>query len=281
MIAILTFLLSFTYAQSATLSGDRILLSTRLGNIAIALYDDEAPAHARQIRALAKAGVLDTTHFFKVRNEFYIQLSGVDERRVPLTKEQRSLLKKLPGEFHDVEQVRGTVTMARDFDNPDSAESSFLILVEDFPALNGKYTAVGKITHGMDTVDRIRRAELDTHDRPLERIEVSARWIPSLNDLPANFEDFSPQEEGPSEKLPTLFSLLMVLVLPGAFLLLSKSFREQRWAWTTGCLSLLVGGFSLFVSLTPMAVGSQYLGMVLLAGSLFLFWVMGRFEKQT
>ena len=43
--------------------------------------------------------------------------------------------------------------------NPDSANSQFFIMFEAGYFLNGQYTVVGKVTSGMEVVDKIKRGE--------------------------------------------------------------------------------------------------------------------------
>ncbi len=57
--------------------------------------------------------------------------------------------------------------MARAMD-PDSAGSQFFIMHKDAPHLDGQYAAFGRVTEGMDVVDKIARSETDYNDRPLE-----------------------------------------------------------------------------------------------------------------
>ena len=57
--------------------------------------------------------------------------------------------------------------MARAMD-PDSAGSQFFIMTEKAPHLDGQYAAFGKVTDGMDEVDRIVSAKRDRRDRPHE-----------------------------------------------------------------------------------------------------------------
>jgi len=65
---------------------------------------------------------------------------------------------KLKAEFSKEKHVRGTVSMAR-AQNPDSGDSQFFICFADAPHLNGQYTVWGKVTAGMDNVDKIKRGE--------------------------------------------------------------------------------------------------------------------------
>ncbi len=51
---------------------------------------------------------------------------------------------------------------------PDSAGSQFFIMHKNAPHLDGSYAAFGKITEGMDVVNRIAKTATDYNDRPLE-----------------------------------------------------------------------------------------------------------------
>lgn len=52
--------------------------------------------------------------------------------------------------------------------HPDSAGSQFFIMHKKSPHLDGAYAAFGKVTEGMDVVDRIAETATDYQDRPME-----------------------------------------------------------------------------------------------------------------
>ena len=64
----------------------------------------------------------------------------------------------LKQEFNSEPHVRGTASMAR-AQNPDSANSQFFICFADAGFLNRQYTVWGKVTEGMENVDKIKRGE--------------------------------------------------------------------------------------------------------------------------
>ena len=51
---------------------------------------------------------------------------------------------------------------------PDSGGSQFFIMHETSPHLDGEYAGFGKVTEGMDAVDKIARVKTDYADRPME-----------------------------------------------------------------------------------------------------------------
>ena len=83
-------------------------------------------------------------------------------RMIDLTLDDGSSLiitgKKLKAEFNSEPHVRGTASMARAA-SPDSADSQFFICFDDASFLNNQYTVWGKVTSGMENVDKIKRGE--------------------------------------------------------------------------------------------------------------------------
>ena len=71
------------------------------------------------------------------------------------------------GFSNDLKHSPGVLSMARTM-APDSAGSQFFIMHKDSPHLDGAYAAFGKITEGMDIVDRIAETATDYQDRPME-----------------------------------------------------------------------------------------------------------------
>ena len=130
------------------------------GTVKIDLFEDVAPKHVEQITALAAEGKYDGVVFHRVIEGFMAQTGdvqfgklGEDMRRAGMGGSERP---DLPAEFSDIAYDRGVVGMARS-QNPNSANSQFLIMFAPGHFLNGQYTVVGKVTEGMDVVDAIKR----------------------------------------------------------------------------------------------------------------------------
>ena len=120
---------------------------------------------------LAAAGVYNGMAFHRVAPGFVIQtgaLSSRDRRR--LTEKQQALVHNLPPEFNDTKHVKGIVSMARG-DAPDSATTSFFICTGTSTALDGVYTAFGRVVDGMAAVDAIE-ATPRTGETPNTRIDL-------------------------------------------------------------------------------------------------------------
>ena len=81
----------------------------------------------------------------------------------------------LPPEFNDTKHVKGIVSMARG-DAPDSATTSFFICTGPSAALDGVYTAFGRVVDGMAAVDAIEAAPR-TGEAPNTRIDLKTVTI--------------------------------------------------------------------------------------------------------
>lgn len=170
------------------LADERILLRTNRGDLVLALYPDVAPRHVAQILALARLGVYDSTWFHRVDPTFVAQLTDAANRLHPLTPEQQSALHRIPAELSTTLRHRpGTLSMARYDDDLDSAESSFSILLEPAPHLDGKYTIFGELERGADVLRAIADAPRNGVT-PVDRIVVEQAVVLTAGDV-AQMED--------------------------------------------------------------------------------------------
>lgn len=124
------------------------------GVIALELYPDVAPISVKNFVELVEKGFYDGVIFHRVVPGFVIQ--GGD----PTGTGMGGPGYQIKGEFrangvkNDLKHTRGVLSMAR-AQAYDSAGSQFFIMVEDAPHLDGQYAAFGRVTEGMDVVDRI------------------------------------------------------------------------------------------------------------------------------
>jgi cyclophilin family peptidyl-prolyl cis-trans isomerase len=147
-----------------------VLLRTSLGDITVALDPDLAPEHARNFLKLVETGWYNRTAFHRLRPGFVVQ-GGIGRTRAaqPMHPADR-WVRQLKGEFSKRPHIRGVLSMAR-ADDPDSADTSFFIMLAPAPFLDGKYTVFGKMVDGFDTLERIERVPVDG-ETPRERIEL-------------------------------------------------------------------------------------------------------------
>src|SRR5687767_7559823 len=142
---------------AAPVGDERILLHTNRGDLVVALYDTVAPQHAAQIRKLVRLGVYDTTTIFRVEPGFVAQVVNAQNRQKPLSPEQHAAIKPIPAEFSKLPHRPGTVSMARDDDEVNSAETSFSFLLGRARELDGKFTIIGELEFGLPLLQQLAR----------------------------------------------------------------------------------------------------------------------------
>jgi peptidylprolyl isomerase len=135
-----------------TSTDNTMILDTTKGKVVIEMRPDLAPGHVARITELVKEGFYDGIVFHRVIDGFMAQTG------CPHGTGTGGSGKKLKAEFNREKHVRGTVSMAR-AQSPDSGDSQFFICFADAAFLNGQYTVWGKVTEGMENVDKIKRGE--------------------------------------------------------------------------------------------------------------------------
>ncbi len=121
------------------------------GRVVIELLPDLAPLHVARIKELTREGFYDGIVFHRVIDGFMAQTGD------PTGTGSGGSGQNLQAEFSSEPFVRGTMGMARS-QSPNSADSQFFIMLADGAFLNGKYTVWGRVTEGMEAVDRIKKA---------------------------------------------------------------------------------------------------------------------------
>lgn len=160
----------FVSETPAQLGAFRAVLDTSAGPIAIEFLVDRAPETVRQFLRLAAAGIYNNMAFHRVAPGFVIQTGSLSSRSAPLTEKQQKLVHNLAPEFNDTRHVKGIVSMARG-DAVDSATTSFFICTGTSEALDGKYTAFGRVVDGMAAVDAIESTPREG-ETPKTRIDL-------------------------------------------------------------------------------------------------------------
>ena len=123
------------------------------GRVTIQLFPQMAPNHVERIKTLARQGFYDGIIFHRVIEGFMAQTGDPTG-----TGTGGSPLPDLKAEFNRYPHLRGVVSMAR-AESEDSANSQFFIVFYPRFSLDGKYTAFGRVTSGMQYVDAINRGE--------------------------------------------------------------------------------------------------------------------------
>jgi peptidyl-prolyl cis-trans isomerase B (cyclophilin B) len=160
----------FSTESVSELSKTRVQLETSVGTMTLELFPDKAPNHVRQFLRLASVGAYDGTAFHRVVRGFVAQGGYMPSRKTPLDERQQGFVRKLMPEFNDTPHELGTLSMARG-DDPGSADTSFFLVLDRTPSLDGKYTAFGKVVGGLDVLEKIGGVALEG-ETPRTRVEV-------------------------------------------------------------------------------------------------------------
>jgi peptidyl-prolyl cis-trans isomerase B (cyclophilin B) len=160
----------FVNESVAELGTFHAVLDTSEGPITIEFFIDKAPNTVRQFMRMAAAGVYSGMAFHRVAPGFVIQTGAEATRAAPFTEKQQKLIHPLAPEFNDTKHVKGIVSMARGTD-PGSATSSFFICTGTAQALDGQYTAFGRVVDGIAAVEAIEKAPRND-ETPINRIEL-------------------------------------------------------------------------------------------------------------
>ncbi|MBV8394393.1 MAG: peptidylprolyl isomerase [Alphaproteobacteria bacterium] len=161
------FLAGATGAARAADKENTLYIYLKDGLVVVEMRPDLAPKHVAQIKKLAREGKYDGVVFHRVLDGFMAQTGD------PEGTGRGGMGEMLPAEFSKERHVRGTASMARTSD-PNSAQSQFFIVLKDSNFLDGKYTVWGKVTKGMECVDRIARGEPPANPDKMIRVRVAA-----------------------------------------------------------------------------------------------------------
>ena len=152
------------------------------GVINAELYPEYAPNTVANFVELAQKGFYDGLIFHRVIAGFMIQ-GGC-----PNGNGMGGPGYSIKGEFaangfrqNTLRHTRGVLSMARSM-MPNSAGSQFFIMHADAPHLDGDYAAFGKVTDGMDVVDRIASVRTGMQDRPVVEQKIARATVDTFGE---------------------------------------------------------------------------------------------------
>jgi peptidyl-prolyl cis-trans isomerase B (cyclophilin B) len=160
MTQIIVAFLSLVLSATVAAANPHVEVRTTMGAFTIELYPENAPATVQNFLQYVKDGHYNGTIFHRVIPGFMIQGGGFTQQFDE--KPTRGAIKNEAG--NGLRNGVGMVSMARTAD-PHSATAQFFINVAENPSLDFKaptregygYTPFGKVTTGMDVVDRIAK----------------------------------------------------------------------------------------------------------------------------
>ena len=147
-----------------------VSFETSMGNVEAELYPDTAPMAVNNFVFLAREGFFDGVIFHRIIPGFVVQ--GGDPTGTG-TGGPGYKFKDEPIPAHR-NYEKGTLAMANA--GPNTNGSQFFICLDDLTTggkLPKNYTIFGKVTSGMDVVDRMAQARTGPGDRPMQDITMT------------------------------------------------------------------------------------------------------------
>src|SRR5437899_815246 len=142
-------------------------LHTNHGAIRLELFPGDAPKTVENFETLARDGFYDGVIFHRVIPDFMIQggdPTGTGSGGPGYTFED---------EPNDRRVVRGALAMANAGPNTNGSQF-FIVTTEAAPWLDGKHTVFGRVTEGMDVVDKISELPRDARDKPHDDVVIES-----------------------------------------------------------------------------------------------------------
>ena len=143
-----------------------VITTEGFGDMVFDLFPDLAPITVKNFVDTAKSGFYDGLAWCRIVEDYVIQ-SGSPDNDIMTDSERH-----IKGEFAEngvpnpIPHKRGALSMARD-DAYDTAGTQFFVVHKDAHKLDGSYAAFGKVTGGMDVVNKIAEVDVDYNDRPI------------------------------------------------------------------------------------------------------------------
>ena len=152
----------------------KVLINVKdFGSMEVELYPEVAPITVDNFIKLVNKGFYNGLAFHRIIEGFMIQggcPNGTGNGGPGYT---------IKGEFisngvnNPLKHERGVISMARAM-HPDSAGSQFFIMHQAAPHLDGAYAAFGKVTKGIEVVDKIAKVQTDFRDKPLKPVVIES-----------------------------------------------------------------------------------------------------------
>ena len=137
------------------------------------LYGEIAPKTVENFVKLVNEKFYDGIIFHRVIPGFMIQGGDPTGTGMGGSKEEIYGEFKSNGFDNPIKHVKGVMSMARTM-MPNSASSQIFIMHEVSPHLDGQYAAFGKVTSGLDVIDKIANVKRNGQDKPLVDVTIES-----------------------------------------------------------------------------------------------------------
>lgn len=148
----------------------KAILDTTMGTIEIELFDEAMPLTAGNFKDLVENGFYNGVIFHRVIPDFMIQ--GGDPTGTGMGGPGYTIKDEFSKQNKN---DRGTISMANA--GPNTGGSQFFINIVDNNYLDRKHPVFGKVTAGLEIVDKISLVQTDGNDKPLEAVKIKEARI--------------------------------------------------------------------------------------------------------
>jgi cyclophilin family peptidyl-prolyl cis-trans isomerase len=152
---------------------------TDKGTFTLEFFPEIAPRHVENFINLARSGYYDNVIVHRVLPGTMFQTGD------PTSSGRGGPGWTLNAEFSDRPHVRGTLSMARQADNPHSAGGQWFICLDSAPEWDGRYTVFGQVVEGFDAVDAIGSVKVK-NEIPQEVMNVQRVVVRTAGDEPVS-----------------------------------------------------------------------------------------------
>lgn len=135
------------------------------GVISLELYPDLAPQTVNAFTSLAKSGYYDGLTFRKIMKDTYLQGGKGDTDKVVFGEFSAN------GVENTLTHERGVISMARGKD-VNSGKDQFFICLAEMKSSDGSRAAFGRVTAGLEILDKVSAVEVDEENNPIEEVKI-------------------------------------------------------------------------------------------------------------
>ena len=174
--------ISLALERGNTMANPIVTITMENGDVMKAeLYPEIAPNTVKNFVSLVNKGYYNGLIFHRVIKGFMIQ--GGCPEGTGMGGPGYSIKGEFSGNgfTNDLKHTKGVLSMARSM-MPNSAGSQFFIMHETSPHLDGQYAAFGKVTEGLDVVDKIASVKTDYSDRPVEEQKIKSITVDTMGE---------------------------------------------------------------------------------------------------
>ncbi|MFV2055802.1 MAG: peptidylprolyl isomerase, partial [Thiohalomonadales bacterium] len=252
---------------------DRIVFSTREGDLVFVLYGNFAPVTVSHFKRLVELRLYEKVYVARVIKDFVFQFSEIIKSEEQLSDSEKKALLPVKSEFSTkIRHLRGVLSMAHRNGEPDSAVSSFSVILGNATHLDGKYTIFGELESGWNVINKVMVSSINGV-APATRLIVDRAYVvtdveeyyknhPRDTDtyLPPKIKAVRPKSSVRQQQiirensnlLMAITALTVMIVLLGIVALIFHTKLSKAHLRSLIILMLLVAGFSLLVQLFSM-----------------------------